>query len=325
MEPEQRQVLLKEWIVLTLNVAFLGLIGLYLPLFFTFSGLLLPIPLTILVYRQNLRAGVLSLLAATLILFILLKNPLMLLSVMIQFGPLGLLYGLLFKNHVSVSKSIISGSLGASALIMLALYLSFGVTGVSPFATASREINAAVNETIGFYKDADLGASLDQEELRTFIENAARTIILLLPGGLVLGAIISSVITYFLSRLVMQKLGCPVPELRPFNSLRFPWYSIWGLIISLILSLSGDQFGLSLMSVIGKNLLFIFAFVFFFLGLSVVTYYFQKSSLPKLLKLVLIFIIVFYLPVAFFAALMIILIGIFDPFINWRRFPVEKG
>ena len=106
------------------------------------------------------------------------------------------------------------------------------------------------------------------------MRTSIKTSVLLLPAAYLIFAVFSTVLTYMVGSKVLKRLNYRVNNLPPFSQWRLPWYSIWGIILGLLFLLIGDKFDFSVVKIIGQNLLTIFGFTFFIIGLAVVGYYF---------------------------------------------------
>jgi uncharacterized protein YybS (DUF2232 family) len=297
--------------------ALLGLIGLYVPPLYFFTTLLVPLPLAVLVRRHDLVAGLKALAVTTFLMFIFFGEPFTVLILVIQFGPLGLLLGALFKNHIPAGPSIAASSIMAAFLTVVTIALGFWITGINPFAMG-QEMRQAMEQAGNWYARAGLVDAESEQQLREFSEQMISLLAVLLPGSLAVWALTSALLTYLIARAVFIRLNYSVPPIPPFSHWRYPWYSLWGITVGLGLVLAGDQWGLDLVGNIGANILYVFAAVFFVLGLSVLSFYLKRWQVMKLVKVIIIITAVLYWP---FAVVGIITMGVLDPIFNSRRLP----
>lgn len=314
---------LTEGAFLATLAAILGLMGLYIPPLYFLTSLLVPLPLAVLVKRHDLVTGLLALVVTTFLLFIFFGEPFTVLIMMIQFGPLGLLFGILFKNHVPAGPSIAAGSILAAFLAVITIAMTFWITGINPFAMG-QEMRQSMEQATSWYARAGIVDAEGEQQLREFTEQMIRLVPIFLPGSLVVWALISTLLTYLVTRAVLIRLNYSVPPVPPFSQWRYPWYSLWGMILGLGLVLVGDQWDLTVVGNIGTNILYIFAFVFFILGLSVITFFMKRWRVMPLVKVIIAIVALLYLP---FFGLGIMIMGMLDPVLNGRRLPIteEKG
>lgn len=289
-------------------------IGLYLPWLLFITGLLFPIPMVVMVFRNGLKRALMSLTVCFLLLLILYPEPVSVSLLIIQFGPLGLLIGLLFKNGVSAGKSIVIGAITAACLTLVVITFTALITGINPF-NIEEQIQTTLDSSIDFYEEAGMLKNVDVDELRETMQQSINMMSLLLPGILIIGAMLSTMLTYFIARAVMSRLGYSIVKMPPFSEWTFPWYTVWGIIIGLGLTLIGDRYEINLMATMGKNILYIFGISFILLGVSVATYYYKRLPLATWIKLIFIFLLALW-P---FTPFLLMGVGIIDPLMDIRK------
>ena len=288
--------------------------GLYMPLLFAVTGMLTPVPTAVMVYRHGLKKGVLSLAVAFILLFILYSEPITITILLIQFGPIGLLFGLLFKNQVGSGKSIAAAAAVSALLSVVVMLLTSALTGVD-LLSIENQLSEAFEESIQFYQHTGMFNDAAINEMKQSMETTLHTVAILLPGILVMSAVFSALITYFLTRAVLIRLKYSLPPMPVFSKWAFPWYTLWGVIVGLALMLIGDRFGYSGISIVGKNLLYILGIGFGVLGLAVTVYYFKRLPLSRFFKAILIVLLILW-P---FTPFLLVIIGVLDPLIDFRR------
>jgi len=313
---------LLEWVVLTVLVAFTGLAGMFLPSLYFLSIILMPLPVTLLVLRLDARYGILGLAAGGFLMLFAGQEPVSVLVMVIHYGLLGIVFGLLFKNGVSSGKSLLAGVSAAAFLAIISVVLVYALTKENPLVLGQEnrrilEEWAAVNRQMRGFE------GMLPERQAELYENLINIFELLIPGQLVVASATSAAITYFLNRFVLERLlKYRLPLLPAFSAIYLPWYSIWGLIAGLGLLLLGDQFALPLLSKTGKNILFVLSNVYLVFGLSVVAYFSGKVKLALPLKVIFLFLAFSYLP---FSIAILLLLGAADPLVNFRRLPALKN
>lgn len=319
MVPELRHQALVEGAFFAALTAIVALLGLYIPPLFFLSSLVAPLPLAVLVRRRDLKTGAMALVVAGFLLLMLSGRPLAVLMVIVQMGPLGLLLGLLFKNHVSAGTSVMLAGIVSVIITLISLGLTFGIAGINSLVM-SQEMRQSIEQVLYWYQQRGLVNPVAEQEFRRLINEAIQLIGLLLPANLAIWSLISTFITYSLGRLIFQRLGYTVPPLPPFSRWRFPWYLIWGLILGLGLVMGGDTLGLVRFVVAGKNLLYVSNFLYLILGLSIACFYTKKWNLSRLVKFLLIGVFFLYWP---FAVIILSTLGLLDSLFNIRQLNSE--
>lgn len=311
---------LAQWAFFTSLVAVTGLVGIYLPPLYFIATVFLPLPAMMLVLKFDIRYAALGLMAAGLALSILITKQLEAAFYIFQFGLLGIVYGLLFKNRVSSGKNIAAGILCSVLLSLFFAVLLYVLTGNNPFVFSEGGREAAeqwlaANQSAGLFND------LPPEWQSNFGKNAIATMELLIPGQYVVTAAAGATITYFLAIVYLRRLNFILPTPPAFTMLSLPWYSVWGLIAGLALTLAGDHFSWAPAAKIGKNILFILFYLYLVLGLSVAAYFFHKVNLARPIKIFLLILSAAYFP---FSLIMILILGVVDPLINLRRLQPKR-
>jgi len=306
---------LAQWAFFTLLVAVIGLAGIYLPPLYFIATILLPLPVMMLVLRFDIRYAALGLTAAGLFLTLLITRNMEATFYVLQFGLLGIFYGLLFKNRVAPGKNIAAGILCSVALTLFYAVCFYLLTGNSPFVLGEEGRQAAeqwlaANQSAGLFND------LPAEWQVSFGERVIATFELLIPGQYVVTAAAEAAFTYLIAAAYLRRINYILPPSPAFTALSLPWYSVWGLIIGLALTLAGDLFSWAPAAKIGKNILFILFYLYLILGLSVSAYFFRKVNLAKPIKFFLLILSAVYLP---FSIMIILLLGVVDPLVNLRR------
>ncbi|MCL6447235.1 MAG: YybS family protein [Armatimonadetes bacterium] len=297
------------------GMAAAGLLAILVPPLFFPAVLFIPLPLVVLVRCYDLKTGLFAVVIFCALLFLFAGfNPAGIILVL-QTVPLGLLLGLLLKNHVSPGVSIALGALTLTAFAMLGLAVSFWATGNNPLA-AGEEMEQVMERAADWYTRLGLTEELPRSEVEQIIAQTAKFVSQLFPAHLVTLCILSALFTYLLARKALQKIACPLPPLPPFVRWQFPWQTSWGLIAGLVLTLGGDALHILPAAVLGKNILYVSVFLYLIAGLAVAGFYLTKWKVPGLLKFFLLFFAFFYLPLA---AAVIALLGVMDSFLNLRR------
>ena len=297
--------------------AVLGLLGMFIPPFLFVSSVLLPIPLAVLVRRRDLKVAILSLIVTIFLMAILYPNPLQVLIMFIQFGPLGLVLGLLYKNYVSAGHAMVTAYIVSALAALAVITLTVLVSGIN-FEIMQASLTEGMNKVFTMYQEAGVPVPADQQQL--FL-NSIKSTMLVLPTIYVIFALFATTLTYIVGAKVLRRLNYQVNALPPFSKWRLPWYAIWGMILGLLFLLAGNQFHFNTSKIIGQNVLTLFAFIFFIMGLSVVVHFYKQIKLSKPFKMVLLFLLIIYISFMYMA---VVLLGLLDTIFNLRRPIVKK-
>lgn len=315
MPPELKYQSLVEGAFFAALTTLVALLGLYVPPLYLVTGLAGPLPLAVLVCRRDLRTGVMAMLVAAVLLFMLFGRPLTVLVLVIDLGPLGLLLGLLYKRRASAGLSVALAGVASALLTLLTALIAFQLTGINPFV-AGPEMRKSMEQVLSWYQRHGMLNTAAQQQIKQAMDQALHLMSLLLPANLIVWSLVSAGLTYVLGRLVLKKLGFKVVVLPPLHRWQLPWYMIWGLILGLGMLLGGESLQLKILSVTGKNLLFVAGFIYLFAGLAVASFYIRRWARGRLFKSLLIILVLLYWP---FALVALCTLGLVDSLLNIRH------
>lgn len=294
----------------------------YLPLLSIIALLVIPASLAVLVRRQDLRCGITAVALMAVVLSAATLNPYLALLVVIQTGPLGLLLGLLFKNHVPSGKALVT-ALAFSLAVALGMFLySYLITGVSPLALNERQQyvfeqeRRLLNQVFGQGGAAGEIDPATLKELLLMIDYVEAAWPVIAVSSVLIWSMVSTFTAFWLTRKAMAGLGHRVPPALPFTRIRLPWYVIWGVIAGLVFLLAGDHAHLKALAMSGKAVLWVMGFILSVIGASVLGFYLQRWKVAWPFKLVTVFILCIYLPLTMG---LLVTAGIFDAVWNIRR------
>lgn len=318
MDTYQNRALV-EGVLFAFLMVVIAALGLFIPWLFFISSLLFPIPLILMIYRYGLKKGLLSMAIAYISLSLIYPAPFSVAMIFAQFGSVALLFGLLFRNKIKAGTSLFGGVVLAGLITFFAMILITTMTGLT-LSDIEGQIVSQFDESLKIYQKSYELSATEQQELRQSMQATAQYVVRLLPGILVLGAMLSTMLTFFITRVIMVRLKHEILPMRPFSHWTYPWYTVWGIILGLALTIAGDRYGWLTTAIIGKNLLYIFGFVFLLLGIAVTVYYYQRLSIPRFIKWLLLLFIIF-LPVTPYV---LAVIGALDPLVDMRRLNKKK-
>lgn len=310
---------LAEGALFAVITALMALIGVYIPPLSFITNLIWTLPIIILIIRNDVRVGVMATIVAGLLVF-LFSNPVSAILLFLQFGGVGITYGILFKKQSSAGKTLFYGTLVALISTVVALSFSFTVTGID-LQAVKNEFHATIGSTLELYKKTGLLDKLEQsgiteEQLRKTFQASIQMAEVLLPSAVVLASMFAAFMNFIVARYILRRLSIVVPDMPPFSKWRLPWYIIWGFILGLGLLLLGHNYKLVLLGNIGKNILYIYFPLLLITGISVATYFFKNEKILPLFKGITVFLALINPPLAI---MIILTIGLFDPLFDYRK------
>jgi uncharacterized protein YybS (DUF2232 family) len=275
------------------------------------------IPLPVLFYRAKLgrrhgmiiplaALGVMSLLFGGITMDILFFSGLML---------LGFALSEMFEKELSVEMTVLAacGIVLGAGLTAILLYSIAANEGI--YALASAYVATNLELSLALYK----GVGIPQETIDAIANSLDRiqyVLVRILPSLAAASTLFVAWTNLIVARPIMARRGVDCPDFGPLNHWRAPEPLVWGVIGSGLMVLIPDL-GIRL---IGVNGLLVLLTVYFIQGIAIVSFFFEKKRLPRTIRIVL------YSMIALqqFFLLIVICIGLFDMWINFRKIDTNK-
>lgn len=297
-----------------LNTAILFCTG-AIPIFGFLFALLLP--LSILCHRIALggRAGgmVLALSAGALILLFGAASfdGLFFVELMV----LGYVLGEAFERRYTIETTFLftNGIVLGSGLGVLILWSIFSGVGfgemVSAYVARNLEATMAIYENVGMPEET-------MTAIRESVDQIRNVLIHLLPALAVSSVMFITWMTVLLVRPVCRRWKLPVPELGKLKVWRAPDALVWGVIAcgAMLLLLEGNG------RLMALNGLIMLMTVYFFSGMAIVSFFFEKKRFPVAMR-VMIYVLIGLQQVLL---LVVIVIGFFDMWLNFRKLEISQ-
>lgn len=288
--------------------AFLPVIGFVFSLF---------IPLPVLFYRTKLgrHLGILIPLGTLFLISLVLGR----ISVdLLYFGGLlilGFSLSELFEKKLSVEATVLGtcGIVLTSGLIgLLAFSASAGqslLAFVSAHVAHNLEITLALYKKLGVSQDAITVITNSMDQIHAWM-------LRIMPALTIMSALFVCWLNIIAAKPVLTGRALPYPDFGHLNHWRAPEQTIWLLIGSGLAILLPSQ-GLTL---IGANALLVVLTIYFFQGIAIVAFFFEKKKMPRPFRIML------YALIAVQQVFLLIVIGlgVFDLWLNFRKIGLKK-
>lgn len=288
----------------------------FMPVIGFFFSIFIPLP--ILFYRSKLgRSTGLIIPVATLLIAAVIIGGLSLDTLF--FGGLMLLgFSLseLLEKNLSIEKTIAFACLtvictGGFALVFFSITQGVGIYSlISSYVAANLELSLLLYKGLGVPKETidAISASMDHIQY---------VLVRLLPAFTVTSMIFVAWTNLLVAKSFFRKRGIYYPDFGPLNMWRAPEQIIWALIASGLMLMIPEK-GLKM---IGINGIIIMLTVYFFQGIAIVSYYFQKKKMPRLFRIIL----YCFIGIQQLALAAVIMIGVFDMWINFRKIDIKNS
>lgn len=287
----------------------------YFPVFGFFSFLVLPLP--VLFYRVKLgrQAGGMIGAAAMGIMAAVSGGWPPDLWLMLGMIGQGFVLGECIEQDFSIEKTIAWSSMAIllAAFFLLTVLGNFAGTGGWELLSAFIRKNLEMTATV--YRQLDV----PEENIRLLTESLDRihyVLMRLLPALMAAGLIFSAWMNLLLGRIALRANHLPVPAFGRLNIWQAPDWLVWGVISAAVMSFLPVE----PIRFIGANAGIVLMLVYFFQGLAIISYYFDKKSVPLVLR------VMIYAIIALQQILMLIVVGLgfFDTWMNFRRLGTEN-
>lgn len=315
-----------EGAILSCMAAILGIIGIYFPPLSLISNLVWLIPLIVVTMRWGFGRGMIALLVAG-SLMAMLSSPVDALLLLVQYGGLALVYGYSFRKGDRLQKTLLRGILAAALGSILMIVVSMGVLGFEPAAFVE-EMQQASQMTLSLYEETGLLAQFEEqgvsrEQIEALVDSVSKLMISIIPSIMVVLAMLTAIFSLILTRSVLKRLKLNVPaKLPPFREWRIDFRYIYGFIAGLAAYLLADIMSIPVLSTVGMNLLVAFGFVFALQGMAVLASLFHLLKGRPLGRVMLILFVLLFMQTAVY---LLVFIGLFDLFFDYRKRFDRKG
>ena len=285
--------------------------GMYMiPLTGVATWLFLPLPVLFYRLKTGRKGGTLIMLISLAILMLVTRNIVM---ITLYFGSLlmtGFVLGECIENHFPIGK-----------IMLITCLIVFGscLVGVLLYSVSKgQEVQQLISGYISNYYAMSGEFFSELERLypemnldRQMFEKENSVILLAAPGIFINSYLMMLWLNILLMKKILFKKGIIVKTIENLNCWKAPHALVFGLIAASVLIF----FASGTLKVICINVLIILLFVYFFQGIAVVSFFFQKKRAPFAVRFF------FYLLIAILPQFLLLVIGcgLFDTWINFRK------
>jgi len=223
---------------------------------------------------------------------------------------LGSIMSELIQKELSVDETILytTGCVFIAGLFGLFYYSQVISTGIGTIL--SDYVNHNVTLSLNLYKD--LGMSDEQvRKITQSMQSIVYVLIRIIPSVCIAFLMILSWLNLLAARIMFQKQQIPFPDYGSLNGWKSPDILVWGVIASGSLML----LPIDIFTIIGCNVLIVLMVIYFFQGIAVMSFFFEKKKVSKTVRLLLYsFIVIHQL-----SLILVIGIGLFDIWADFRK------
>lgn len=285
-------------------------VSVYMPIIGFFCSLFLPLP--VLFYRSKLgrKTGLIVPGAAMTILLVLAGGISIDVVFFLEMLFLGYLLSELFEMNLSIEKTVLYACGGVILTGAVGLVIYSNVSATSITSIVSNYIAQNLEMSLVLYRS--MGASEDFiQKFSSSLDQIQYALIRIIPAMVTASFLLVTWSNLLMARSILKRRGLFFPDFGPLKLWKAPDILVWFLIGSGgFLMLPG-----STLKIVGLNCLLVLLMVYFFQGIAIVSFFFEKKRFPRPLRIFLYSLIA----VQQVVLLVIIGLGVFDMWLNFRK------
>jgi len=294
---------------------FIFAVSAYMPIVGFFSALFIPLPT--LFYRSKLgrKTGALIPVLTIILMMVFLGGISIDTLFFFELLLLGFILSELFELDLSVEKTMLyaSSAVLLTAIVCLLFYSQAFNTGI--IALVSEYVVKNLELTLMLYEN--MGVSEENIQMISgSLENIQYVLIRIIPAIVVASTFFVSWTCLLIAKPMLRSKELFYPAFGSLNLWKAPDILIWGLI--------GSGFALFLphktLKIIGLNVLLILMTIYFFQGIGIVSFYFEKKQFSRMLR----FFLYSLIALQQILLLLVIGLGIFDMWLNFRKLEISQ-
>ena len=294
---------------------FIFTLSIYLPIIGFFCSFFIPLP--ILFYRSKLgrkMGGIIP--AAAIIVMVGIAGQISVdIMFFVELGFLGFVLSELIEMDLTIERIILiaSGAVLITGFAGLLFYSGISNTGIKTLV--SNYVSKNLELTMALYKNM----GMTEENIRIIsdsLKNIQHALVRIIPALVVATTLFVSWTNLLMARPILRGKKLFYPDFGALNLWQPPENLVWGVIgCGGMLLLPNRVF-----KMFGLNGLIVLMVIYFFAGIAIVSYFFNKKKFPRLLRLIL------YSLIAMQQIILLIVIGVglFDTWLDLRKIKLKK-
>ncbi|MCF8067258.1 MAG: YybS family protein [Desulfobacterales bacterium] len=285
-------------------------LSVYLPFFSVICALFIPLP--VLFFRIKLGRMSAAIIPAVVIclLTILLGGLTVDVLYFSELILLGFIMGELFEKRLSVEKTVLYACTSLLVITGAGLILFSDKSNMEIIPFISDFFDKKIDLLLTIYQRQENAEEIIHI-IMTYRDVVVQVMTGITPGMMTVATLFITWTTLLLAKPLLMNRGLSYPDFGPLNHWKAPEYLVWGVIAF------GLMMFLSNMTTVlfASNGLLILSTVYFFGGIAIVSFYFEKKKFPRMLRVFLYSLIA----IQQIAVLLVIGLGFFDMWLNFRK------
>lgn len=285
-------------------------ISVYMPIIGFFCSLFIPLP--VLFYRSKLgRKGGAIVLGATIMLMVLISGRLnMGILFFLEMMLMGFVLSELIEKNLSLEKTVGYACAAVLSAGLLSLIFYSNISQIGIIDMVSEYISKNIELTMALYRNMNV-----PEETITHISNSldriSHILVRIIPALVISLTLFVIWITLLMAKPILRTGSLFYPDFGSLKQWRVPEFMVWVAIgCGIGLLLPDDMF-----KILGLNGLIVIMTIYFFGGIAIISFYFEKKRFPILIRIFL------YSLIALQHMFLILVIGLgfFDMWADFRK------
>jgi len=291
-------------------------VSIFIPIFGFFCALFIPLP--ILFYRSKLgrKTGVIVPVITAIMTFFMLGRITVDVLIFVELLLIGFVLSELMELNLSIEKTMLSacGIVFFTGLIGLFFYSHIYNKGI--YALVSEYVAKNLEHTLILYEN--IGVSKESVRMvSNSIESIQYVLVRIIPALVVASTLFVVWVSLLLARPLLKAKELYCPAFGQLNLWKAPESLVWGVIACGMMLLLPDR----AFKMIGLNGMLILMTVYFFHGIAIVSFYFERKQFPRMLRIFLYTLIALQQVILCF----VIVLGFFDMWLNFRKLEIQNN
>ncbi len=284
--------------------------SIYLPVIGFFFSLFIPLP--ILFYRSKVgrKTGIIVYILSIIMMIVITGRISLYIFFFVELLLLGFVLSELIEMRLSIEKTIsyACASVLIAGIIILFFYSNLSNTGiytlVSDYISRNLDLTMAMYESMGVSDESIHVISNSTEKIQYVL-------IRIIPAMLISLILFVSWLSLLIARPMLKAKNIFSPEFGSLKLWQAPEFMVWIFIgCGVALILSDNTF-----KILGLNGLIVLMTIYFFQGIAIVSFYFEKKNVPRIFRIFLYSV----LALQQLVLLSVIGLGFFDMWLNFRK------
>jgi len=289
-------------------------ISVYMPIFGFFCSLFIPLP--ILFYRLKLgrKTGLIIPIVTIFIMVMIFGKFSIDLLFFIELMFLGFALSELLEIDLTIEKTVLYACAAVFITGLVGLFLYGQMTHRGMVVLASEYVDKNLQLTLTLYKN--MGVSEENiQMISDSLPHIQYVLVRIIPALVFASTLFVSWTNLLMARTILKVKGLVFPEFGLLDLWRPPEILVWGVIgCGLVLIVPNGS-----LKLVGLNGLITLLTVYFFAGIAIVSYFFEKKRFPRILR----FFLYSMIGLQQFILLMVIGLGFFDVWLNFRKLELK--